>query len=138
VNETPPLNTAGSFLAMLRGSGTLPATVEIGCPTVDGPAPNYAYTLGYRQGTQLFGLRHDRDENNDYMAIAADRPPDREFFGPAHGRGQNVLFVSGNVRFCTTTRVGVDQDDIYRNQDGVIGAGKHRYDSALGIGPDQP
>ncbi len=72
------------------------------------------------------------------MAILADRPPDRDGAGPAHSGGQNVLFISGNVRFCTTTRVGVDRDDIYHNQDGLVAAGKHRYDSVLGIGPDQP
>ena len=43
--------------------------------------------------------RNDDDPKNAFMAILADRPPDRDGPGPAHRGGQNVLFVGGNVRF---------------------------------------
>jgi hypothetical protein len=139
VSDAPPFNTAASFLPILRQSGTLSPTVLGGCPSAEVPMPGYAYSLGYREGGQLFGLRrNDDDPNNTLMAILADRPPDRDGPGPAHGSGQNVLFVGGNVRYCTTSRVGVNGDDIYWNEFGFRGAGAHRYDSALGLGPDQP
>jgi hypothetical protein len=139
VTDEPPYNTARAFLPILRQAGTLPPTVLGGCPSAEVPTPGYAYSLGYREGDQLFGLRRDDDDpNNAFMAILADRPPDRDGPGPAHHGGQNVLFVGGNVRFCTTTNVGVNGDDIYRNELGLFRAGVHRYDSALGLGPDQP
>jgi len=117
----------------------LSPTVLGGCPSAEVPAPGYAYSLGYREGDKLLGLRRDDDDpHNAYMAILADRPPDRDGPGPAHRGGQNVLFVGGNVRFTTTSRVGVNGDEIYRNEFGRVAAGSHRYDTSLGIGPDQP
>ena len=138
MDDAPPFNTAGSFLPILRQAGTLSPTVLGGCPSAEVPAPGYAYSLGYREGGQLFGLRCNDDPNNAFMAILADRPPDRDGPGPAHRGGQNVLFIGGNVRFCTTSRVGVNGDEIYFNELGLRAAGGHRYDTALGIGSDQP
>jgi hypothetical protein len=48
------------------------------------------------------------------------------------------LFAGGNVRFATTATVGVNGDDIYRNQRGVVAAGVHRADAVLGVAGDRP
>ena len=64
----------------------------------------------------------------DCTPVAADLPDG----AAAHGRGQNVLFLGGNVRFATLATVGVRGDDIYRNDAGLVRAGLRCDDAALG------
>lgn len=107
---------------------------------------SYAYSLGYRDSWGGFhSPRLDPlQPDNPYLAILADRPPKYVAIGdksnsPNHaGRGQNVLFLDGHFRFCTTRTVGVDQDDIYVNFDGQVAAGKNRKDTVLGAGNAHP
>jgi hypothetical protein len=141
VKETPPHNTAASFSTMLRDAGMLPGTASLACPAVVAGESGYAYSLGYREfGGQLKGLRREDDlPTNDLLPILADRPPpSRLGVNPDHATGQNVLYVGGHVSYCTSTKVGVNGDDIYRNQFGVVGAGLNRWDTVLGIGSDVP
>ena len=94
-------------------------------------ARDYAYTLGYRtEAGNVRGLRRDDDGR---LPLLADRPPLGPFGdSPNHGsHGQNVLFIGGNVQWCTTRTVGVDLDDIYLSQNGQIEAGVNRFDSVL-------
>ena len=56
----------------------------------------------------------------------------------AHGRGQNILFAGGFVQFSTKATVGPNNDDIYRNDDGRVRAGLHRFDASLGRADDMP
>ncbi|HEX4608078.1 MAG TPA: hypothetical protein VH092_07725, partial [Urbifossiella sp.] len=58
--------------------------------------------------------------------------------GAPHSHGQNVLFAGGNVRFATVPTVGVNGDDIYRNNLGRVAAGLDRVDTVLGVGADRP
>lgn len=141
ITEEPPHQTASSFLTILRDSGSLPATSLMTCPSSPTTEAGYAYSLGWRdEAGRLHGLRYDENSpTNDFLPILADRPPPtRDGTSPDHRSGQNVLYVGGNVRFSTTTTVGVNGDDIYRNQIGRIGAGLHRWDSVLGVGTDVP
>jgi hypothetical protein len=97
----------------------------------------YAYTLGYEEKVdgkpRLFGFRLDSGAETPIMA---DRPPPEDAGitnanSPNHGgRGQNVLFVGGQVRFLTEARV--NGDDIYHNRANQVGAGKDRLDIVLG------
>jgi hypothetical protein len=98
----------------------------------------YAYTLGYCEpvdGREChFGLRMD---SGTETPILADRPPYGEdltvLAGNSynHGRkGQNVLFVGGQVRFCTEPIVA--GDDIYHNRAYRVAAGLNRFDTVLG------
>jgi hypothetical protein len=137
----PPHETAGAFLAMLHDAGVLPPSDIYHCPAAQPLYPNsYAYTLGYRDLTgQLLGLGHGAGAGEDSLAILADRPsPERTGPNPDHRYGQNVLFMGGNVRFCTSTQVGPDGDDIYRNKNGLIGAGTDIRDVVLGVAGDRP
>jgi hypothetical protein len=114
----------------------------------------YAYTLGYRDAGQLCGLSFDQGQpNNNSLPIMADRPP-FEQDNPSSWRlppgnnlknslnhggiGQNVLYLSGRVRFCTKRTVGVDGDDIYLNKDNLPEAGIDRWDSVLGASGFHP
>jgi prepilin-type processing-associated H-X9-DG protein len=101
----------------------------------------YAYCLGYTDDGVLCGLR---DDDEDALPIVADRPVFaagrvREGNSANHGGlGQNVLYVDGHVRFCTSRTAGVGGDDIYINQRGQVGAGRNRLDSVLGASAATP
>lgn len=141
IGEKPPYLTAGSYLPILRDSGTLPSNAIYSCPAAQPNYPaGYAYSLGYRdQNEQIVGLRHEDSEVTDNLAVLADRPaPERVGPNPDHGYGQNVLYMGGNVRFSTTTLAGPNGDDIYRNKIGMVAAGRSRDDVVLGVGPDVP
>jgi hypothetical protein len=143
--RVPDGQPAATAAATLQQAGYLPADLRLACPSAppDGTAPvalaTYAYTLGFRdEAGQLRGL--DRAPGNDLMPILADAPVRQE--GTAvpvnHRRGQNVLFAGGNVRFCTTTTVGLNADDIFCNRFGRVGAGVGREDTVLGRPEEQP
>jgi hypothetical protein len=103
-------------------------------PTVGG---SYAYSLGYIENGKLKSLR---DDDGDLLPIMADRPP-RGLSGnsPNHGGyGQNVLYIGGNVSWCTGRNVGVELDDIYLNKSGRLQAGEGRNDTVLGPSEASP
>ncbi len=163
VDEKGPHNYAGVFVPVLHESGALREGVSITCPSqgrrpppldqwaAGGPdryreavrdlAGSYAYSLGYRHGDGVVGLRRGDPAG---QPILADGPPSRD---PAdaglgnssnhRGRGQNVLFVDGSVRYVTTRAVGAD-DDIYLNQHRRVGAGVHPRDAVLGASDAHP
>ena len=98
----------------------------------------YAYTLGYHEvidGQECHcGLTRDCGAE---IPILADRPPfDGNYSGEFGnslnhgGKGQNVLFMGGQVRFCKEPLV--NGDDIYHNRAKRVAAGIGRYDVVLG------
>jgi hypothetical protein len=127
IDDRPPYNVAGAFVPLLKDGGYLPSGLP-NCPLVNVAAePNaggYAYTLGVREPDgQVDGLRRS---DGDLQPILADQPTP-----VSHGDGHNVLFVGGNVRFCTNPNVGVGGDHIFLNQAGNIAAGLNRHDTVL-------
>jgi prepilin-type processing-associated H-X9-DG protein len=164
VEAEPPRNIAGIFVPILNDSGLLAQDMTVNCPP-DGrhATPNcsvkqleelqqnqpdqfrlltrnlagcYAYSLGYRDGEDLVGLRRD---SGDTLPIMADRPPTGMFGvgagnSPNHGgKGQNVLYIDGHVRYATVRTAGFNGDDIYVNQQGKVAAGQGLFDSVLGV-----
>jgi len=136
VADGQPAATAADALKVY---GYLPDQKRLTCPAAppeeSAPAAlaNYAYSLGFRdESGQLQGL--DRRPGSDVMPILADAPVRSagQVLPVNHRRGQNVLFAGGNVRFCTTSAVGVGGDDIFTNARGEVGAGLYRLDCALG------
>lgn len=132
------------IVAMLEDSGSVGPNERFHCPASPkgSGAPtfaHYSYTLGYRDGDgELRGLNARTD--NTALALLADAPL-RTGDTPApanHRHGQNVLFLGGHVRFCTHANVGVDQDNIFVNDRGEVGAGLRRFDSALGRADERP
>ncbi len=108
-----------------------------------GLAGCYAYCLGYRDAAgQLRGLCLDPDlPENDRLPLMADRPPfdnkslSLEGNSKNHGgRGQNILFVGGDVRYSTLRTAGVNGDDVYTNWKKRVDAGLRRVDTVLGAG----
>jgi hypothetical protein len=154
---------AGIFVPILNDAGVLPE-VSVTCPAhghrppppqsvgdleelyrthpeqfqtvVRGLAGDYAYCLGYREGETH---RHLNRHSGDLLPILADRPSPHCGNSLNHGgAGQNVLYVGGAVRWCTTSTVGVDLDDIYLNRDRQVQAGLSRVDSVLAASDARP
>lgn len=100
-------------------------------------AGNYAYSLGYRTDGRLHGL----NVKDSSQPIMADHRPLSAIGSnsPNHGgRGQNVLYVGGNVNWLTSPSNGCHDNDIYLNRTGKVAAGVDRDDAVLGPGEAQP
>ena len=99
-------------------------------------AGDYAYCLGYEDGPAHRGLQRD---SGDGLPILADGSGEDAGNSANHeGAGQNVLFVGGNVRWCTLPTVGLDGDNIYVNRDFRVRAGVCRSDSVLAASDASP
>lgn len=100
-----------------------------------GMGGDYAYNLGYLDRGRLQGVRKVRNRNSEHAPLLADAPLEnaRNVSISSHGRGQNVLFQDGHVRYLTTrVRPGRVKDDVFFNDDGLIRAGMHVEDYVLG------
>jgi hypothetical protein len=158
VEPDGPRSVAGVFVPMLQDAGYLSPDVTLVCAGTGDPNPmrpslgeleqlycnqpevfksvartlagSYAYSLGYSDGGSLQGLRRD---SGDLLPLLADAPPTAgSGLSPNHGgRGQNVLYIGGHVRWCTERTVGVNCDDIYLNQDGKLRTGRNWCDTVL-------
>ncbi len=137
--------TAGAFAAELVRSGHLSPATPV-CPAYNPPTNRqavqvgFAYTLGYHDAAGR--LQGPRRGDGDWTPILADLPAVQQAGAseptPPHARGQNVLYIGGAVRFATTPHVGVNCDDIYRNDAGLVRAGLHSLDTSLGRWSDVP
>ncbi len=88
----------------------------------------YGYSLGY---TDERGAYHStKNLGRSHFALVADVPsadrPSRQSLNHG-GRGQNVLFEDGQVRFTTSSTPEGLNDDIFVNRQGQV---------AAGVGPD--
>ena len=100
---------------------------------------DYAYHLGYREDHSCRPLPLGAAID---APLVADRPPFRDSHAvvtrgnsPNHvGRGQNVLFRAGHVRWQTSRRWGTDSD-IFLNFRNLLGPGLALEDAVLGPGP---
>lgn len=98
---------------------------------------DYAYNIGYYRESGLLPLPFGLP---GHVPLMADRPVTNAV-GHAlagnsanhGGRGQNVLFVDGRVRFLRTTRYG-DDDDIYHNRRAATAPGIDSNDHVLASG----
>jgi hypothetical protein len=158
VEAQGPRGVAGIFVPILRDAGLI-QDVSVGCAasgerppanfsvrdveemSANSPqqfrrvasdlAGSYAYCLGYREGSTHRGLRRD---SGDSLPIMADRSQrSGEGNSPNHGgKGQNVLYTGGWVRWCVQPNVGINGDDIYLNLNYRVQAGLKRADTVLG------
>jgi prepilin-type processing-associated H-X9-DG protein len=103
----------------------------------------YAYPLGYRDERGHHPPHRDLYGNRrSALPLMADRPPEDPATNlgnsPNHGSGQNVLYADGHARFVPHRRAGLDDDDIYTNAHGLVGAGTHKHDTVLGASHARP
>ncbi len=161
------LAAAGIYAPMLRSTGLLPETSNVVCPasplaerretlkvpSVDellaASAPavpemqqtmggSYGYNLGYVNDGHYQSPRNLRRSN---FALMADAPstelPGYQSMNHS-GRGQNVLFEDGRVRFLATPKPEVVNDDLFTNDNGLVAAGTHSNDSVIGSSTTPP
>lgn len=127
--------TAGDFHTVLHRSGNWPEQLKPRC--LDTQPVGYTYTLGHREGGKLIGPA--RSPLNDIMPLAGDFPSSNakiEGSISPHGRGQNVLFSDGTVRYSLLPKLG--NDNIYLNDANQRRAGLHSHDAVLGQPADEP
>lgn len=92
---------------------------------------SYGYSLGHVRDGVYRGTRNLRRPN---FAILADTPsPDMpELRSVNHsGKGQNVLFEDGHVRFLDSSSAPNSPDHFFTNDDGQIAPGTHPDDSVI-------
>jgi hypothetical protein len=159
VEAQGPRSVAGIFVPLLHDAGFLSPDVTFGCPTdgrrvtqvpgvreledlyqsrpaqfrnvVQGLAGSYAYSLGYNKDNAFYGLTRSSGDQQPILADRAPAGPDRN--SPNHGGGgQNVLYIGGQVRWCTIRTVGYQGDDIFLNKRNEVRAGVNNFDSVLG------
>lgn len=162
VEQDGPRSVAGVFVPILQDAG-LAFDVKLSCPAQPSHEPwrfsladlerlyrdspeeyrrvaselsgHYAYTLGYQSNGVLHGLRRD---SSDGLPILADRSNEQGNSGNHDGRGQNVLYVGGHVRWATQPNVGENRDHIYVNHLHRVSAGVCRVDTVLGASDARP
>lgn len=105
-------------------------------------SPYYAYSLGYRdEAGNLHSPAESPDVPRSLTPLMADSPPAYGIAGNSRnheGKGQNVLFADGHVRFATLRTVGYGGDDIFLNRDRKVAAGLGAQDAVLGWSAAQP
>jgi anti-sigma factor RsiW len=92
---------------------------------------SYGYSLGYVENGRYVSTCN---LSRPTFALMADAPSDTlpGFQSENHGgRGQNVLFEDGHVRFLTSSRPIEDGDDVFVNDTGLVAAGDQRNDSVV-------
>ncbi|NQU20925.1 MAG: hypothetical protein HQ567_06545 [Candidatus Nealsonbacteria bacterium] len=108
---------------------------------------SYGLSFGYVENGKYHAFT---DLSRSNFALIAELPslgtmPGYEGQSLNHGgRGQNVLFEDGRVRFLVTPRFNPGGDDIYANDEGLPAPGVHPRDSViapsilspLGVDPD--
>jgi hypothetical protein len=162
----PPRDVAGLMIPKLIAAGYLPKKFTMKCPgakptflplTYDQAlglsdpeftkqagslTPCYGFALGYRdKDGNLHGPQFDANPDSVLTVLAADGPPADPLTGnsPNHaGKGQNVLFLNGNVKFCTDRANSFKGDDLYLNKMNKVGAGLDWHDNVIGDSRARP
>ncbi len=135
---------AGSFVTELQVARQIMPDTRAACPADgadDVQRVSYVYTLGYQVNGEIQGIRRRvQDISDELTPLLADLPTSSASpaDGPLspHGKGQNILFADGHVFFSIVATV--NNDDIYKNQNGRVRAGLHRFDASLGRPADLP
>lgn len=91
---------------------------------------HYAYSLGVRERGHYVARRYEGRTN---FAILADAPMETlaEWAVAHEGRGVNVLFEDGRIRFLARGSLDGLVDHPFLNRDGAVEAGVDPYDAAL-------
>jgi len=99
-------------------------------------SPYYAYSLGFRdEDGRLLPPGETAEVPQSLNALMSDAPPAFGVIGNSRnheGKGQNVLFGDGHVRFATIRTVGYRGDDIFLNRERKVAAGLGAQDAVLG------
>jgi hypothetical protein len=93
---------------------------------------SYGYSLGFLDHGRVYSTKNLR---RPFFALMADVPSTCLSGHQSinhDGRGQNVLFEDGRVRFYCTSRPHAWADDVFVNAFGLVAVGRNRNDSVVG------
>lgn len=99
---------------------------------------SYGYTLGYLQDGEYRSVQNQGRSNFAIMADAPSLDLEGRHSMNHGGCGQNVLFEDGHVNYVTNCMQDDSADHIYLNDDGLMAAGTHEQDSAIGSSHTSP
>lgn len=99
---------------------------------------SYGYTLGYLQDGQYRSVRNQGRANFALMADAPSLDLEGRRSKNHSGCGQNVLYEDGHVGYVTNCMQEEPADHLYLNDDGLMAAGTHELDSAIGSSYTSP
>ena len=99
---------------------------------------SYGYCLGHMRDGRYQPTRNLHRENFALMSDAPSRSRMSLQTDNHGGRGQNVLFEDGHVRFLPSPKPRGFTDDFFHNDDGYVAAGLHRDDSVIGSSASPP
>jgi prepilin-type processing-associated H-X9-DG protein len=165
VSRESPRDVAGMVVPILADAGALPEGASIRCPGLGAPLMNhvtltslramtdedfskyapslsmcYAYSLGYRDGEHYHAPGDSAAGSWSQLPLMADRPPAEGIVQNSinhGGKGQNVLYADGHVRFLPRRTIGA-ADDIFVNGAGQVAAGIDASDVVLGYSSARP
>lgn len=154
-----PQAFSGIYAVQLREAGLMPKLLPFWCPSLDVPSQwvgrpvpteaeimsatpqrlgllqkvaggHYAYSLGIREQGRYMAPRF---QGRADFAILADAPVETlDGWATAHeGRGFNLLFEDGRVRFFTTGTTAAFADHPFLNRRGAVEAGVDANDATL-------
>jgi prepilin-type processing-associated H-X9-DG protein len=132
--DSPLASVSGFRLPSLKELEALP-TEEL-TPMLPQIGGSYGYTLGHlHEGA----YRDTRNLGRQWFALLADAPSgDRRQSVNHDGRGTNVLFEDGHVRFLQCPRLTSVADDFFANDEGQVAAGLHPNDSVIAPSATSP
>jgi hypothetical protein len=99
---------------------------------------DFGYNLGYVEDGKLLRPCNARRAAFVLVADAPSNSQPRRVSGNHGGRGQNMLYEDGRVRFIPYIPSPELLDDPYHNRDGWVAAGLDRDDAVLGASEDPP
>ncbi|MBI2805722.1 MAG: hypothetical protein HYX68_12150 [Planctomycetes bacterium] len=166
VAKQSPRDVAGIVVPILQDAGTLPSGASVQCPGIGAPVSSrftltalramsdeefqqnspslsmcYAYSLGFRDGAGHYhGPGGLPNESLSQIPIMADRPPPQGLVQNSanhDGKGQNVLFLDGHVRYLSQRTLG-SGEDIFMNRANLVAAGLDPADFVLGYSAARP
>ena len=144
VDQPAMLVCPASPLANERAAFVVPSVVEVRqSPPAELPrvrsrmGGSYGYTFGYNLNGHYRG---HRNQGRAMFAIMADSPGDETGSrSPNHaGVGQNVLFEDMHIAFLKHCLLSGNDDHIYRNGLGYVGAGIGPDDAVIGRSSARP
>jgi hypothetical protein len=99
---------------------------------------SYGYTLGHMEGDRYVSPFNQQRELYALLGDAPSRTRKNRFSDNHGGRGQNVFFEDGHVKFVSMVPKDGPMDDPFFNRQGLVVAGVDRNDSVLGTSEARP
>jgi hypothetical protein len=99
---------------------------------------DFGFNMGYTANGKLMRPTNSWREQYGLAGDAPSNSQPRRASANHAGRGQNVVYEDGHVKFLRDVSKSVVLDDPFHNRDGWVAAGVDRDDAVLGASEDAP